>query len=75
MVDAPFGPELDVVKYALADQLRADGLRPYVIAAPRSTALAAVAFSFNFYKLFPMLIHGRKSYTFVMGVLVSKLFS
>lgn len=45
LVDAPFGPELDVVKYALADQLRLDGLRPYVIAAPQSTALAAVAFS------------------------------
>ena len=45
LVDAPFGPELDVVKYALADQLWADGLRPYVIAASRSTALAAVAFS------------------------------
>ena len=47
LVDAPFGPELDLVKYALADKLRSDGLRPYVIAAPQSTALAAVAFSWR----------------------------
>ena len=44
-VDAPMGPELDAVKYALADELKEKGLKPHVLAAPRSTALAAVAFS------------------------------
>jgi D-cysteine desulfhydrase family pyridoxal phosphate-dependent enzyme len=45
LVDATLGPELDAVKYALAEDLKAQGLKPHVIAAPRSTALAAVAFS------------------------------
>ena len=45
LVDAPRGPELDAVKYALAGELEADGLKPYVIAGPRSNALAAVAFA------------------------------
>jgi D-cysteine desulfhydrase family pyridoxal phosphate-dependent enzyme len=45
IVDAPFGPELDVVKYELAEKLKAQGLKPYVVASPRSTALAAVAFT------------------------------
>ena len=45
IVDVPFGPELDVVKYDLAKQLKADGMKPYVVASPRSTALAAVAFA------------------------------
>ena len=45
IVDVPFGPELDVVKYELAEKLKTQGLKPYVLAAPRSTALAAVAFT------------------------------
>lgn len=45
VVDVPFGPELDVVKYELAETLKAQGLKPYVVAGPRSTALAAVAFA------------------------------
>ena len=45
IVDVPFGPELDVVKYELAEKLKAAGLKPYVVASPRSTALAAVAFT------------------------------
>ena len=44
-VDAPMGAELDAVKYALAAELKEKGLKPHVLAAPRSTALAAVAFS------------------------------
>ena len=45
IVDVPFGPELDIVKYELAEKLKAEGLKPYVVASPRSTALAAVAFT------------------------------
>ena len=45
IVDVPFGPELDVVKYELAEKLKAKGMKPYVVASPRSTALAAVAFT------------------------------
>ena len=45
IVDVPFGPELDVVKYELAEKLKTQGLKPYVVASPRSTALAAVAFT------------------------------
>ena len=45
IVDVPFGPELDVVKYELAEDLKKQGLKPYVVASPRSTALAAVAFT------------------------------
>ena len=45
IVDVPFGPELDVVKYELADRLKTEGMKPYVVASPRSTALAAVAFA------------------------------
>ena len=44
-VDASMGAELDAIKYALADELKEKGLKPHVLAAPRSTALAAVAFS------------------------------
>ena len=44
-VDASMGSELDVIKYALAEELKEKGLKPYVLAAPRSTALAAVAFA------------------------------
>ena len=44
-VDAAMGAELDAVKYALAEELKEKGLKPHVLAAPRSTALAAVAFS------------------------------
>ena len=44
-VDAAMGAELDGVKYALAEELKEKGLKPHVLAAPRSTALAAVAFS------------------------------
>ena len=45
IVDVPFGPELDVVKYELAEKLKTQGLKPYVVASPRSTALAAAAFT------------------------------
>ena len=45
IVDVPFGPELDVVKQELAEKLASEGLKPYVVAGPRSTALAAVAFA------------------------------
>ena len=45
IVDVPFGPELDVVKQELAKKLVSEGLKPYVVAGPRSTALAAVAFA------------------------------
>lgn len=45
VVDVPFGPELEEFKFRLAEKLKADGLKPYVIASPRSTALAAVAFT------------------------------
>ena len=45
IVNAPFGPELDVVKYELAEKLKTQGMKPYVVASPRSTALAAVAFT------------------------------
>ena len=45
IVDAPFGPELDAVKYELAEKLKTQGMKPYVVASPRSTALAAVAFT------------------------------
>ena len=45
IVDVPFGPELEDYKFNLADKLKAQGLKPYVIASPRSTALAAVAFT------------------------------
>ena len=45
IVDVPFGPELDAVKYELAEKLKAAGMKPYVVASPRSTALAAVAFT------------------------------
>ena len=44
-VDASMGSELDAIKYALAEELKEKGLKPYVLAAPRSTALAAVAFA------------------------------
>ena len=45
IVDVPFGPELEKHKFNLADELKTKGLKPYVIASPRSTALAAVAFT------------------------------
>ena len=45
VVDIPFGPELEEFKFKLAEKLKANGLKPYVIASPRSTALAAVAFT------------------------------
>lgn len=45
IVDVPFGPELDVVKYELAERLKEQGLKPQVIAPPCATALAAVAFT------------------------------
>ncbi len=45
IVDVPFGPELEDYKFKLADRLKSQGLKPYVIASPRSTALAAVAFT------------------------------
>ncbi len=45
IVDIPFGPELEEFKLQLAEKLKADGLKPYVVTSPRSTALAAVAFT------------------------------
>lgn len=45
IVDVPFGTELEKHKYNLAEKLKTQGLKPYVIASPRSTALAAVAFT------------------------------
>ena len=45
IVDVPFGPELEEFKFNLAEKLKAKGLKPYVVASPRSTALAAVAFT------------------------------
>ena len=45
IVDAPFGPDLDAVKYELAKKLESAGMKPYVVAGPRSTMLAAVAFT------------------------------
>ena len=45
IVDVPFGPELDVVKYELSKRLASEGMKPYVVAGPRSTMLAAVAFT------------------------------
>lgn len=44
-VDIPFGPELEKSKVRLAEDLKMSGLKPYVVTSPRSTALAAVAFS------------------------------
>lgn len=44
IVDLPFGPELEEFKLQLAEDLKAEGLKPYVVTPPRSTALAAVAF-------------------------------
>ena len=44
IVDIPFGPELENFKIQLAEKLKTDGLKPYVVTSPRSTALAAVAF-------------------------------
>lgn len=45
IVDTPFGPGLDEVKYELAKKLESEGMKPYVVAGPRSTMLAAVAFA------------------------------
>ncbi len=44
-VDVPFGPELEQFKLKLAEELKGSGLKPYVVTSPRSTALAAVAFT------------------------------
>lgn len=45
VVDIPFGQELEEHKFKLAEKLKTEGLKPYVVASPRSTALAAVAFT------------------------------
>ena len=45
IVDLPFGPELEEYKLQVAEKLKAEGLKPYVVTSPRSTALAAVAFT------------------------------
>ena len=45
LVNVPRGPELDAIKYNLAEELKKEGLKPYVIAGPRSIALAAAAFA------------------------------
>ena len=45
LVDVPFGDELDAVKEALAEELKAAGLKPYVVGGPHATALAAVGFT------------------------------
>ena len=59
-VDASMGAELDAIKYALAEELKEKGLKPHVLAAPRSTALAAVAFSWCIAE-----IHGQQE---TMGI-------
>ena len=45
LVDVPFGDELHAVKEALAEELQAQGLKPYVVGGPHATALAAVGFT------------------------------
>ena len=45
IVDVPFGDELHLVKVALAEELKAEGLKPYVVGGPHATALAAVGFT------------------------------
>ena len=45
IVDLPFGPELEEYKLQLAEKLKGEGLKPYTVTSPRSTALAAVAFT------------------------------
>ena len=45
LVDVPFGDELDAVKEALAEELKTEGLKPYVVGGPHATALAAVGFT------------------------------
>ena len=45
LVDVPFGDELQAVKEALAEALKAEGLKPYVVGGPHATALAAVGFT------------------------------
>ena len=45
IVSLPFGPELEEFKLELAEKLKSEGLKPYVVTSPRSTALAAVAFT------------------------------
>lgn len=45
IVDVPFGDELHAVKVALAEELKAEGLNPYVVGGPHATALAAVGFT------------------------------
>ena len=45
IVDVPFGDELHAAKEALAEELKADGLKPYVVGGPHATALAAVGFT------------------------------
>lgn len=57
IVDVPFGPELEDYKFNLADRLEAQGLKPYVIASPRSTALAAVAFTWCITEIYQQQEH------------------
>ena len=57
IVDVPFGPELEDYKFNLADKLKAQGLKPYVIASPRSTALAAVAFTWCITEIYQQQEH------------------
>ena len=45
LVDVPFGDELHAVKEALAEELKVEGLKPYVVGGPHATALAAVGFT------------------------------
>ena len=45
VVDVPFGDELHAVKEALAEELKAEGLKPYVVGGPHAGALAAVGFT------------------------------
>ena len=45
LVDVPFGDELHAVKEALAEELKIEGLKPYVVGGPHATALAAVSFT------------------------------
>ena len=57
IVDVPFGPELEEYKFNLADKLKAQGLKPYVIASPRSTALAAAAFTWCITEIYQQQEH------------------
>ena len=45
VIDVPFGPELAAFKDTLAEELKSEGLKPYVVGGSHSSALAAVGFT------------------------------